>query len=186
MTRIGTMLCVAVALIAGAAIGGGGLVQAGLGTGGEAIDRGALALAASGAPDAAPRTFGQCITNRTAYRTQSNVVSTISTDYVVMANTHLPVTHTAGCLIVDFAGVVATIGSANRMIIRAWIPGIGTAEPPLAFLGQPVTSAVHETRSMRFVFPNVPAGTHSVRIDWRSETGDLVAAVYRTLTVQYR
>jgi hypothetical protein len=135
---------------------------------------------------AAPRVVGNCITNRTAYRTQSNSVSTTSPTFSTMPNTHFPVTHAAGCIIVDFSAMVLIVNSTERMLVRAWIGGIGAAEPLQMNLGRPASANQYETRSTHFVFPNVPAGTHTVRIEWRSQNGGNVGVGNRTLKVQYR
>ena len=162
-----------------------GTGNAAIGGGGEAIGRGAPEGAASEAPRAvAP--LGQCVTNRTAFRTPGNFVGTTSTSFALMPNTHFPVTHAAGCLIVDFAGMVQIDDASNQMRIQAIIVGIGIAEPGQMFIGRPAAPGDVETRSMRFVFRDVPAGTHTVRIDWRSDTGGNVNVASRTLTVQYR
>ena len=187
MTRTGTMLTISAALAVGAMFGGGGLVQARLGTGGETVEGRVLDVApreASGA--VAPRAFGQCITNRTAFRTQSNGINTASAAYEIMPNTHFPVTHNAGCLIVDFSGEMTANDADTLMQIKATIPGT-TAEPSSgAFLGRSAFPFFLETRSMRFVFPNLPAGTHTVRIEWRASGAGSVTAASRTMTVQYR
>ena len=186
MTRTGTMFAIAAALAIGATFGGDGLVQARLGTGGEAIGGTPEMVSAHTRANDASRSVGNCITNRTAYRTQSNSASTVSGIFAAMPNTHFPVTHNAGCLIVDFSGEVYTSSATTRMLIRAWIGGIGAAEPVFVFLGRPVAAGILEVRSMRFVFPNVPAGTHTVRIDWASSSGASVHVNRRTLTAQYR
>ena len=185
------LLACAVALTIGAG-GVAGSARAQLGNGSAAIGTGRAigAVPETASPEAAkvgaPRAIGQCVTNRTAFRTQDNEVSTTSFTFVTMANTHFPVTHQAGCLVVDLAGMVANASALGAISVRAWIGGVGAAEPPEISLGRPIEALIYDTRSMRFVFPNVPAGTHTVRIDWRSQTGSTVSVNERTLTVQYR
>jgi hypothetical protein len=144
--------------------------------------------AAVGDEQAAARVFGSCITNRTVFRTQTNQVQTLSPlSFRTMDNTHLPVTHAAGCLIVDFAGELHSNTNAGRIHIRAFITGRGVAEPPEALIGHSVEATEFETRSMRFVVPNVPAGTHTVRIEWlMDDLFGIARARNRTLTVQHR
>ena len=193
MTNLQTMLAFAAALTLGALLVAVdparailGTASTAVGSGGESIGRGSPDTASSEAQSAAPRAVGTCVTNRMAFRTQTNFVEMTFTDFAVMPNTHYPVTHAAGCLIVDFAGEVAGDTADDAMFIRASIQGIGAAEPPEVFLGLPVAANFREMRSMRFVFPNVPAGTHTVRIEWRSLSGGTVATESRTLTIQYR
>ena len=163
-----------------AELGAGG---SSIGSGGNAIGKGA-AQGETAAYEAAPRAVGGCTTNKTQFRTQTNQVHTASNVFAVMPNTHFPVTHAAGCLIVDFAGEMAAIGA--YLEVRAWIGGIGAAEPPVVLLApNSGADAITDTRSMRFVFPNVPAGTHTVRIDWKLASGDAFAT-RRTLTVMHR
>lgn len=186
------MLAVVAALAVGSLLADVDPAHAQLGTGSTAIGGGGEAIGRE-VPDTrsseAPRAVapvGQCVTNRTAFRNPMNFVGTRSTDFAVMPNTHFKVTHAAGCLIVDFAGIVLTTDASNQMTIQAFVAGIGTAEPGQMFLGRPAAPGDFETRSMRFVFRDLPAGTHTVRIDWRSEPGGNVNVGPRTLTVQYR
>ena len=190
MRNLHTMLAAVAALTMGASLFGLDPAHAQLGNGSGAIGAGGEAIGtieggvSEGERAAAPRIVGGCVTNRTAYRTQSNTVTTTSSTFVTMPNTHLPVTHAAGCLIVDVVGEVTNTNTAT-MFIRAWIGGIGAAEPPDGALGVPALAGAIETRSMRFVFPNVPAGTHTVRIEWRTFSGTMFA-LHRALTVMHR
>ena len=189
MTNLQTMLVLAVALTVGGSMFGVDPAHAQLGNGSAAIGRGPPDAASSKTPQAgAPRAVGSCITNRTAFRTQTNAIQrNAPVSFFLMDNTHVPVTHAAGCLIVDFAGEMYANTNAGTIRIRASIVGIGVGEPPEALIGHTVDPTEFETRSMRFVFPDVPAGTHTVRIDWR--TDDIFATLRarnRTLTVQHR
>jgi hypothetical protein len=89
------------------------------------------------------------------------------------------------CVIVDFSGEQASEG-VNRMEIRAFASSV-VGEPPSVLMGFAQPAPNFRTRSMRFVFKNLPAGTHNVGIAWRSENeGAIVSTRNRTLTIQYR
>jgi hypothetical protein len=189
--RTTTLLAAAAALTIGAVFTGVELAQAQqLGTGSNALGSGGASIGRADVPmvedqrAVAPAIAGDCVTNRTRFRTETNFVNTTTTFFVKMPNTHLPVTTSGGCLIVDFAGEVFISDSDNGLKIQAYISGIGEAQPSSVFLGLP--AGKWDTRSMRFVFPNVPAGQHIVRIEYRRDNGGTVSTKVRTLTVQYR
>ena len=196
MTQYRSFLAAAVALATGTAAVGVAPAHAQLGTGDSAIGAGGEAVGAALSSNgteaesaAAPRTTGGCTTNKTEFRTQSNLVEKVwngFSGFSTMPNTHLPVTHAAGCLIVDFSGDMTLLGANPPTFIRALIAGVGAAEPSWASVGTPATPGNMMVRSARFVFPNVPAGTHTVRIEWSVIASGTVRAERRTLTVQHR
>jgi hypothetical protein len=72
------------------------------------------------------------------------------------------------------------------MYVRAHIPQLGaTAEPETAFFTGH-SGVLFHAHSMQFVFPSIPPGQYSVRIQYRSINGQLVVVGTRTTTVQYR
>ena len=192
MTQNRLSPAVAVALALGVAVGGVAPSQAQIGTGNSIIGAGDETIGAVVSPDdpkanrAEARAFGDCIVNRIAYRTQENLVQTSSGAFATMPNTHVPVTHADGCLVVDLAVEMTNSDGSGNLMVRAVINGIGVATPIGTLLGRVVSPTVYETRSMRFMFPNVPAGTHTVKIEWLASGGGTASAQKRTLTVQHR
>ncbi len=113
-------------------------------------------------------------------------VETMSTGFVLMPRMTRTITTTApGCVIVDFTGEISAAVS-NRPFLRMLAVGHGAAAPNFATTGYPSSGGNFESRSIRFVFRRLPAGDHTFRLRWRSETGTRVYARARMLTVYYR
>jgi hypothetical protein len=129
---------------------------------------------------------GGCNTNKLAFKTLTSLDSTTSASFAPMPGTQRAVTTSANsCIIVDFAGETAAAVGLDRMEIRAFASSL-VGEPPSVLMGFGQPPPSFRTRSMRFVFKDVPAGTHNVGIAWRSEQGGPVSIRNRTLTIEYR
>jgi hypothetical protein len=133
---------------------------------------------------------GVCTPTKLAFKTLTNLKSTTSASFVPMPGTQRTIKTSANsCIIVAFSGEV-TADFQNQMEIRAFASSL-VGEPPFLRMGRSVSPSNLEARSMRFVFKDVPAGTHNVGIAWRSEKGgaDVGGTVYarnRTLIIRYR
>jgi hypothetical protein len=90
------------------------------------------------------------------------------------------------CVVVVFSAEAQT-GLDRNMAVRArLLSGIGVGEPPQVFFGRHADVGLH-TRSMQFVFPEVPPGNQSLRIQFRSTgPGDVVRIGARTTVVHHR
>jgi hypothetical protein len=129
---------------------------------------------------------GGCNTTKLAFKTSTSLDNTTSASFAPMPGTQRTITTSdKSCVIVDFSGEQASEG-VNRMEIRAFASSV-VGEPPSVLMGFAQPAPNFRTRSMRFVFKNLPAGTHNVGIAWRSENeGAIVSTRNRTLTIQYR
>ena len=113
-------------------------------------------------------------------------VETTSSSFVLMPRMARKITTTApGCVIVDFTGEM-TAEAGNRPFLQVLAVGHGAAAPGFATTGYPSSTGNFESRSMRFVFRRLPAGDHTLRLRWRSETGARVFTRARMMTVHYR
>jgi hypothetical protein len=163
---------------AGAAIGtGDSAIGANVSTGnaGETIET-------ASAPRA---TLGQCNTTQLAYRTETGLVQTTSQNFVLMPAMHRPIVipgSTPRCVVVEFIGEVTT-SSGGLLSLQARISGVGTSLTPQVFLAR--DTGPYQARFARFIFPSVPPGERTVRIDWRSSGGQVMGVFTRTLTIEY-
>jgi len=130
-----------------------------------------------------------CIAGKNAFSVADDMMQTMSASFVLMPGMRRVVTTSApGCVIVEFAGELASANTDSRPQLRAVAHNIATAEPASVRAGFPApgNEGAFELRAMRFVFASLPAGTYDFRIEWRSEGGQTVSVQARTLTIQYR
>ncbi len=141
---------------------------------------------AAAAPGSNVNVGGGCNTNKLVFKTLTNLDSTTSASFAPMPGTQRTITTSVNsCIIVDFSGETAVDAGLDRMEIRAFASSV-VGEPPSVLMGFGQPPPSFRTRSMRFVFKDVPAGTHNVGIAWRSEQGGTVSTRNRTLTIEYR
>jgi hypothetical protein len=143
----------------------------------------AVTLVASWPAGAAAQ--GSCTVNRATFRSEENFASTSSTAFVNIPQAVLDITVGAGaptCVIVVFTAQTQTTANEN-MGIRARIPGVGTGAPAEVFFG-PGTGAV-ELRTAQFVFEGVPAGDHTVRMQFRSAIAGTTVTIGRPTVVAH-
>lgn len=130
-----------------------------------------------------------CVTGKTAFSIDNDLMQTTSASFALMPGMRRVVaTSAAGCVIVEFAGELASADTGSRAQLRAVVHGGAVAEPASVRAGFPAlgNEGAFELRAMRFVFASLPAGTYDVRLEWRSEGGQTVSVQARTLTIQYR
>ncbi|MPZ58987.1 MAG: hypothetical protein GEU91_21370 [Rhizobiales bacterium] len=130
---------------------------------------------------------GSCVVNRATFRAQtSGGGSTNSTTFVNIPQTALDVTVGGAnptCAIVVFTAQTQTTADEN-MVVRARIPGIGIGVPAEFALG--TGTGATESRPAQFVFENVPPGTYTVRMQYRSVPGTTVTITRPTVVVHHR
>ena len=130
---------------------------------------------------------GSCLVNRVKYRTTANQNGTYSTGFVDVPDSYVSITvggANPSCVIATFSASARVVNST--MYVRAYIPQLGaTAEPQSSFFTA-LSGSLFHAHSMQFVFPSIPPGQYSVRIQYRSQNGQLVFVGTRTLTVQFR
>ena len=90
----------------------------------------------------------------------------------------------ASCVIVRFSAH-AEGNSGNTVVVRAVMDGATLGlQPDMLFSdgGDLVTQA----RSFDFIFPNVAPGNHSIRVQFRSPSGNDVSIGQHNIIVQYK
>jgi len=134
-----------------------------------------------------PVAAGACNLNRVKYRTATNQNSTYSVNFVDVPESSININiggPNPSCVIVTFSASARVVNSI--MYVRAYIPQLGaTAQPETAFFTA-LSGNMFHAHSMQFVFPSIPPGQYSVRVQFRSQNGQLVVVGTRTTTVQYR
>ncbi len=138
---------------------------------------------------------GACEPTRIRYiATNSTDQQTKSTEYV-----HVPQgsvqfeQHADGCVIVHFAGVVLArtfFDEPQRIVIRAILEDTNMVAVPrnVQLSGdddEEGDGRWARAHSMFFVFPNVPAGTHRMTLQWKSPEGGLVFMHQHTVLVHH-
>jgi hypothetical protein len=88
----------------------------------------------------------------------------------------------SGCVIVDFSGMVATLGS-TALFLTATLDGkLGLPDYTQVF----ASTGTFEARSTTFVFPGVAAGTHVFKLLFRSSANGVGVEINRsTVAIHY-
>jgi hypothetical protein len=171
-----TMRAKHAAVIAAAAVltAGASVVYAGGGIGADGL---------LGAEPDAGAVSGTCAVTKQSFATHVDLNSTTSTTYIDVPGASVPikVSNRAGCITVQFSSMVQSMGNELLFVKAVLMPGEIASEPgqmqfesasPLRIL----------TRSATFVFPDVPAGEYTVKMQYRSRSGGTVW-VHRGVTV---
>ena len=142
--------------------------------------------------DVAQSVQGACTTNRVKFRTATNEVSENSGTFTNIPQSSVNVTVGGAaptCVIVVFSAEVQTSLTLGLLVRARLTGGIGIGEPPhaLFYVGDPLA---RQTRSMQFVFENVPPGSYTVRMQFRAVVVDEgpgdASLIRRTLVVHHR
>lgn len=133
-------------------------------------------------------------TNIRFIATNSTDLQTRSPDFVNIPQASVQFNqHTDGCVIVHFAGVVLArtfSDEPQRIIIRAILEDTNTAAVPrnVQLSGdddEEGDGRWARAHSMFFVFPNVPAGSHRMLLQWKSPEGGFVFMHQHTVLVHH-
>jgi hypothetical protein len=146
-------------------------------------------------PVAAPQVVvspvtGRCTAPTTDFRTTNSTDTvTSSTSFTTIPQmAHTFTTAASGCVIVHFAA--ETFAPRGRVLdIRARLDNTTTATPSDVQLSgdddEDEDGRWARSHAHIFVFPSVPAGTHTLRMEWRS-SGGAVTIHRRTMLMQHR
>lgn len=147
-----------------------------------------LTTAAAPAPSAA-QVLSDCDIARASFRAGGAEEVTNSAAFVTIPRTSVQFTQLLpGCVIADFTAESYAPKNA-RMIVRATIVGVGEGAP-----GPVMWTQDHDedgngkgfrVQGFRFVFPDVPIGLHTLRVQWRSGNDAEIRVRGRTVTVQH-
>jgi hypothetical protein len=134
-----------------------------------------------------PAAAGACNVNRVKFRTSVNQNSTFSIAFVDVPDSFVSIDiggANPSCVIVTFSASARVVNSI--MYVRAHIPQLNASAHPETAFFTALSGNLFHAHSMQFVFPSIPPGQYSVRVQFRSQNGQLVVVGTRTVTVQYR
>lgn len=117
------------------------------------------------------------------YKVSNNNKQTNSTTYVNMLDGAVPfTTGQKGCVIVTFTTQMNS--GTYRAMVRARLDNMTDGMPGEYRLAEAVNEV--ETRTATFVFANVPAGAHTLRMQFASPDAENIFFNGHLILVQYR
>jgi len=144
---------------------------------------GVLLLASLQPGMAAPVSSGMCNTNKTKFVVSETIHSTSSTLFVKVNDTVINFTSSvAGCMKVTFSAEASTANNES-LGIRVLIDNGGFCRPADALFARSAAVGAH---AMTFFCEDVPAGAHTLKVEFRSNSGENVTLGFRTAEVSYR
>jgi hypothetical protein len=144
---------------------------------------GVLLLASLQPVMAAPVSSGTCSTNKTKFVVSENLHTTSSTSFVKAKDAVIDFTSSvAGCMKVTFSAEASTANDES-MSVRVLIDNGGFCRPADALF---VRSAAVGAHAMTFFCEEVPAGAHTLKVEFRSNSGANVTLGFRTTEVSFR
>jgi hypothetical protein len=133
---------------------------------------------------AAAVTVKTCTTTKLTYAYTDEQVATSTTPFENIPNTSFTFVQggaAPSCAIVDFFATART--GADTMEVRVTLDGHTLGLPPQVIF---VSNSDQVSAAASFFFPNVAPGTHRVRLQYRSTTGDSVDLTSPRAIVHYR
>ena len=128
---------------------------------------------------------GTCGAGAMAYSVSTDLQTTTSKNYRDVSGTGVSFTQgAAGCVEVSFSGEGATT-PGNLLVIQAVLDNSTVCLPGDDNFASDSPSSDVSDHAMNFICPNVSAGSHSVKIQFRTRFGGKVALDYRTTIVRY-
>jgi hypothetical protein len=128
---------------------------------------------------------GNCNTPKTAFRTETDGVTTTATTWVTVPKSVVSFTqggNNPSCVVVRFS----VLPRANYLVyIRPLIDGTILATPDNVQL-EYKSPGYLSTRAFEFVFPKIAPGNHVLRMQWITPDGQQTWFYRRTITVQHR
>lgn len=115
--------------------------------------------------------------------------STTSTSFVKVPNASMNITVSGtsnSCVIISFSALTWVEGD-HAMFVQAVLDGSTIAKPgPQQFAGSDAPLSFAVVKSFDFIFPSVAPGSHTVKMQFRSNDGAVVYEHQHTLVAQYR
>jgi hypothetical protein len=145
----------------------------------------ALSARHDGARLPAGITTGTCTSGASAYSVSTDLQTTTSRKYRDVTGTSVAFTQGAsGCVEVSFSGEGATT-PGEILVTQAVIDGSAVCLPGDNLFASDSPSSDLADHAMNYICPNVGAGNHTAKIQFRSRFGGKVALDYRTTIVRY-
>jgi hypothetical protein len=131
---------------------------------------------------------GDCSTRKIGYASSDETgLSTSSPDFVDVPGMALTFeTARSGCVLVSYSAVVLAAGADRPLLnVRAMLDGAFPSFPGEVQLEGDSQGEWADARAFNFVFIRVPAGTHTVKMQWRSADFGIVWTHERTMLVSH-
>ena len=135
--------------------------------------------------DRAGAALGICNVNAIAVRDIQDLFGTTSTTGVDIP--HMSVTFTLaapGCVVAEFTANASADNTFENSSVLFDLDN-GQLVAPKTF-GNKIATGRTEVLTAKYVFFNLPAGTHSVKMKLQSDNGTKIYVSYKTLLVHYR
>jgi len=139
----------------------------------------------SGQPLVPGVTTGTCTTTQESYSVSTDLQTTSSKTFTDVEGTPISFTQgAAGCVEVSFSSEAATM--PNEILVTQVVLDTGTVcTPGDNLFASDSPSGDLSAHEMNYICPTVAAGSHSVKVQFRSRFGSKVALDYRTTIVRY-
>ena len=128
---------------------------------------------------------GTCTGGANAYSVSTNLQTTNARNYKDVTGTSVSFTQgAAGCAEVSFSAEAATV-PGELLLAQAVLDGKTVCAPAGNIFASDSPSSDLADHAMNYICPDVTAGAHTVKIQFRSRFGGKVALDYRTTIVRY-
>ena len=136
---------------------------------------------------AAPQAIAAtCSPTKMSTRVAEGTVSSNLTTFTVIPQTAITFTQggiVPSCVVVRFSAASSVVGGGVSRVQAVLNNGTVAQPASVQFSGENVGSVAH---AFEFIFPNIPPGSHTLRMLYRVNVGgDTVFIDERTTTVQY-
>jgi hypothetical protein len=131
-----------------------------------------------------PVSTGTCQENAVAYSVSTDLQKTGSRNFQDVSGTAVSFTQgAAGCVEVSFSSEAATV-PGEILVTQVLLDGNLCLPSDNLFASDSPSSDLAD-RAMNYICPNVSAGSHTAKVQFRSRFGHRVALDYRTTIVRY-
>lgn len=128
---------------------------------------------------------GDCQTNAAKYSVSTDLQKSSSKSYRDVTGTAIAFNQGAdGCAEVAFSAEAAT-NPGQILVTRVVLDGSNVCLPGDNLFASDSPSGDLADHAMNYICPNVPAGSHTAKVQFRSRFGGAVALDYRTTIVRY-
>jgi hypothetical protein len=128
---------------------------------------------------------GTCASGASAYSVSTDVQTTGSRTYRDVTGTSVSFTQgSSGCAEVSFSAEAAAV-PGELMLTRVLFDGAKICAPADNILASDSPSGDLADHAMNYICGNVPAGNHTITLQFRSRFGHRVAIGYRTTIVRF-
>jgi hypothetical protein len=128
---------------------------------------------------------GACVLTGMKYSVSTDLLKTASRTYRDVTGTSVSFAQSkAGCVEADFSAEAATTPN-EFLVTQAVLDGSTVCLPADNVFASDSPSSDLAAHAMNYICPNVAAGNHTIKVQFRSRFGGQVALDYRTTIVRY-